>query len=107
MGGRGGSFGKGVQAFSYSANGRTMYVQRGAGGLVLLNGQAKSGLNFDSLVKKASTQSGFKTFTAKEVKAKQETRYKNYNSHDYEAGTGKGANTRGMSKLVYRPKRGK
>lgn len=32
MGGRGGSFGKGVQAFSYNANGRTMYVQRGAGG---------------------------------------------------------------------------
>lgn len=32
MGGRGGSFGKGVQAFSYNANGRTMYIQRGAGG---------------------------------------------------------------------------
>lgn len=77
------------------------------GGLVLLNGQAKRGLNFDSLVKKAATQSGFKTFTAKEVKSKREARYKNYNSHDYEAGTGNGANTRGMSKLVYRPKRGK
>lgn len=77
------------------------------GGLVLLNGQAKRGLNFDSLVRKAATQSGFKTFTAKEVKSKQETRYKNYNEHDYEAGTGKGANTRGMSKLVYRPKRGR
>lgn len=32
MGGRGGSFGKGVQAFSYTANGRTMYIQRGEGG---------------------------------------------------------------------------
>lgn len=107
MDGRGGNFGNGVQAFTYNANGRTMYVQRGSGGLVLLNGQAKRGLNFDSLVKKAATQSGFKTFTAKEVKSKREARYKNYNSHDYEAGTGNGANTRGMSKLVYRPKRGK
>lgn len=88
MGGRGGNSGiTKERGFSYTMNGKTTMVQRTATGSVLVNGQYKSGVNYDKLQKGAKTKEGYKEYNSEQI-AKMRTERATRKKPDYEMGVG-------------------
>lgn len=105
MGGRGSSSGMGrEQGFSFTTNqGKTTVVQKTATGIVIVNGQRKTGMDYDKLYEAAKNQDGFKEYSSKQIAGTRRKRAKDFNSHDYELLD----NTRGKRKTVYRYRKGR
>lgn len=94
-----------AQGFSYKRGNRTVTVQRTDKGVTLIDGRPTD-IPYNKLKAGARNMPGYTELSDADLGKKRENRSKDYNSHDYEHGLGKGGETRGKAKLVYRPRRG-
>ena len=108
MGGRGSGSGRETGfEFNLRGSGKKFIVQKTKTGQVLVNGQPRKDVDYETLKKSSMQQPGFKELTDAEIRKRRRKRNKERaNKPDYEMGYGKGWNdTRGRGKRIYRPRR--